>query len=173
MKPWIVLHGWLDNAGSFDTLAPQLVSSCPQHSLVCLDYPGHGLSSHIAPGHMYHYLESMRLVRTVASHMGFDTFGIMGHSMGAGLSSLFAATHPDMVKALVMIEVTALRPIRQLDEFVEKTRESLEIFSKLEKKVAKGSQSGFKSLDDAVERLQIASRSDAIVFQDSIKHILK
>ena len=159
VKPWIVLHGWLDNAGSFDTLAPMLVSSCPQHSLLCIDYPGHGLSSHIAPGHMYHYLESMRLVRTVACHMGLDTFGIMGHSMGAGLSSLFAATHPDMVKALVMIEVTALRPVRQLDEFVVKTRETLDIFNKLEKKLAKGSATGFKSLEEAVTRLQIASKS--------------
>ena len=47
---WLALHGWLDNAGSFDTLAPQLVSACPRHALLCLDYPGHGRSSHLPPG---------------------------------------------------------------------------------------------------------------------------
>ena len=41
-KQWIVLHGLLDNAGSFDGLAPLLTSACPRHSLLCLDYPGHG-----------------------------------------------------------------------------------------------------------------------------------
>ena len=47
---WVALHGWLDNAGSFDTLAPQLVAECPRHALLCLDYPGHGRSSHLPPG---------------------------------------------------------------------------------------------------------------------------
>ena len=47
---WLALHGWLDNAGSFDTLAPQLVAACPRHALLCLDYPGHGRSSHLPPG---------------------------------------------------------------------------------------------------------------------------
>ena len=60
---WIVLHGWLDNAGSFDGLAPLLTSACPRHSLLCLDYPGHGLSSHLPRGQMYHGLECLRYIR--------------------------------------------------------------------------------------------------------------
>ena len=59
-RTWLALHGWLDNAGSFDLLAPGLVSDCPDLRLVCLDYPGHGLSSHLPPGQMYHFLESLR-----------------------------------------------------------------------------------------------------------------
>ena len=57
---WVALHGWLDNAGSFDGVAPLVVSACPSQSLICLDYPGHGLSSHLPPGQAYHYLEANR-----------------------------------------------------------------------------------------------------------------
>ena len=60
---WLVLHGLLDNAGSFDGLAPLLTSALPRHSFLCLDYPGHGLSSHLPPGQMYHPLESLRYIR--------------------------------------------------------------------------------------------------------------
>ena len=38
----IACHGWLDNAASFDFLAP-LLSAC---HVVALDMPGHGLSDH-------------------------------------------------------------------------------------------------------------------------------
>ena len=56
----MALHGWLDNAGTWDTLAPLLLSASPHQSLLCLDYPGHGLSSHLPPGQAYHYLEALR-----------------------------------------------------------------------------------------------------------------
>jgi pimeloyl-ACP methyl ester carboxylesterase len=36
--PVLALHGWQDNAGSFDTLAPHLLPS--KIRLVCLDFCG-------------------------------------------------------------------------------------------------------------------------------------
>ncbi|KAL9181849.1 hypothetical protein ACHAXT_012192 [Thalassiosira profunda] len=43
----LCLHGWLDNAASFNRLAPLLLdSSSPPTELVALDFPGHGLSGH-------------------------------------------------------------------------------------------------------------------------------
>ena len=162
VKPWIVLHGWLDNAGSFDTLAPMLVSSCPQHSLLCIDYPGHGLSSHIAPGHMYHYLESMRYIKLVASHMGLDKFGLMGHSMGAGMSSLFAATFPEMVEALVMIDL--VKPVgRRTENLIENTREAVNTFLAIEMKLSKGSEKTYKTEEEAFNRLQDGARYDLTI----------
>ena len=40
------LHGWLDNANTFNRLAPLL----PELNFIALDFAGHGLSDHRAPG---------------------------------------------------------------------------------------------------------------------------
>ena len=60
---WVALHGYLDSAASFDQLAPLLTSACPGHAVLALDYPGHGRSSPLAPGQMYHLLECVKFVR--------------------------------------------------------------------------------------------------------------
>ncbi|MFM8353785.1 MAG: alpha/beta fold hydrolase, partial [Gammaproteobacteria bacterium] len=40
--PTLALHGWLDNANTFNRLAPLL----PELDLVALDFAGHGASDH-------------------------------------------------------------------------------------------------------------------------------
>ncbi|KAK7866920.1 hypothetical protein R5R35_001660 [Gryllus longicercus] len=47
-QPVLALHGWQDNAGTFDKLAPLLT---PHMALLCIDMPGHGRSSHYPKGH--------------------------------------------------------------------------------------------------------------------------
>merc|ERR1712107_957574 len=82
-KPWLGIHGWLDNAGSFDLLAKE----CPKgHRLISIDYPGHGLSSHIPAGSSYHYLEGSTYIMRIVKHFGWDKFNLIGHSMGGGMS---------------------------------------------------------------------------------------
>ena len=55
-KKILCLHGWLDNAASFNRLAPLLLDSFPvsdeqqqqqqRMEILALDFPGHGLSGH-------------------------------------------------------------------------------------------------------------------------------
>ena len=54
-KPLLALHGWLDNAASFDGLAPLL----PELNIVALDLPGHGLSEHKPAGSVYHFIDAV------------------------------------------------------------------------------------------------------------------
>ena len=96
----LALHGWLDNAASFVPLAAQL----PALDLVMLDLPGHGRSAHLPPGADYNLLVTLNAVLDVADQLGWEHFSVLGHSMGAGIGSILAASVPQRVQRLVAIE---------------------------------------------------------------------
>ena len=97
--PVLALHGWLDNAASFQPLAGYL-----GRPLVALDFAGHGHSDHRPPNQATHYVDHVRDVLAVADELGWERFILMGHSMGAGVACLFAGTFPERVERLVLIE---------------------------------------------------------------------
>ncbi len=96
----LALHGWLDNAASFLPLSAHL----PELDLVMLDLPGHGHSAHLGPGADYNLLVTMNAVLDVADALGWERFALLGHSMGAGIASILAASLPQRVTRLVAIE---------------------------------------------------------------------
>lgn len=99
-QPVIALHGWLDNAASFAPLSPLL----PNLDILALDLPGHGLSDHRPAGQHYHFVDFVADVIAAANTAGWERFSLIGHSMGAGIASLIAASFPERVERLVMIE---------------------------------------------------------------------
>ncbi|MBB1088805.1 alpha/beta hydrolase [Lysobacter sp. SG-8] len=96
----LALHGWLDNAASFLPIAPHL----PGLDLVALDLPGHGCSAHLPHGADYSFPGSVNAVLDAADALGWEHFVLLGHSMGAGIASLLAASCPERVSRLVVIE---------------------------------------------------------------------
>lgn len=98
--PVLAMHGWLDNAASFDAIAPLLTG----HRVVAVDLPGHGMSDHRPPGLPYHYVDWVTDVTAIADTLGWQRFSILGHSMGAGIGCLFAGTFPDRVRSLVLLD---------------------------------------------------------------------
>jgi len=98
--PVLALHGWLDNAASFDALAPLL----PEVRLVALDLPGHGYSDLRPPGVHYHFVDFIPDVVAAADALGWDHFALLGHSMGGGIASFIAAILPERINGLAMIE---------------------------------------------------------------------
>jgi pimeloyl-ACP methyl ester carboxylesterase len=96
----LALHGWLDNAASFD---PLLALSPDAHS-VAIDLPGHGRSDHRPAGAWYHLVDNLTEVAGVLDALGWERAILLGHSMGAALASLFAAALPDRVEALWLVE---------------------------------------------------------------------
>jgi len=152
--PWIALHGWSDNAGTFDNLIPLFP---PGHRLLCIDLPGHGLSSHLPPGSNYLLLDSVGCVERVAKHQGWTSFGLLGHSMGAGIASLYAATFPEKVKALIMLDM--LKPIsRGSEELVDRTKGA--ILGKLKNEDDNRPEKIYPSFEAAMERLMAASKAN-------------
>jgi len=152
--PWLGIHGWLDNAGTFKPWAEQYLPTGVR--FLSVDYPGHGFSSHIPFGQGYHYLESMVYIQRVIKFLGWKEFGIIGHSMGAGIASLYAATFPDQVKGLVMLDL--IKPTgRSVDELVEKTRQSVISRLEMDERLAEGrdiaSSKVYPNYESALKRL--------------------
>jgi pimeloyl-ACP methyl ester carboxylesterase len=102
----LALHGWLDNAASFDRLAPLL---CAHFHIVALDLPGHGRSGWRAAGAWYHYVDYLGDVLAAANALGWQTFALLGHSLGGAVASVLAAACPERIERLLLIE--ALGPL--------------------------------------------------------------
>lgn len=99
--PLLALHGWLDNAGSFATLAPLLAS---RHRVIALDLPGHGHSDHLPAGASYHYIDHVRATLATLDALELPRCRLLGHSLGAGIASLVAAAAPARIERLHLIE---------------------------------------------------------------------
>jgi pimeloyl-ACP methyl ester carboxylesterase len=98
--PVLASHGWLDNAGSFALLAPRL----PGCEIVALDLAGHGLSDSRSPDSAYNIWQDVGDLLDVADELGWQRCTLLGHSRGAAISMLFAATFPERVDKLVLLE---------------------------------------------------------------------
>ncbi|MGA9334932.1 MAG: alpha/beta hydrolase [Rudaea sp.] len=111
LPPLLALHGWLDNAASFDRLAPLL---CEHFHIVALDLPGHGQSDWRAPGAWYHFVDYPDDVLAVGDALGWVQFGLLGHSLGGAIASIFASICPQRINRLLLIE--ALGPLAGMAE---------------------------------------------------------
>ena len=138
----LALHGWLDNAASFDALAPLL----PEVELVALDLPGHGRSQHRPPGNWYHYVDYLDDVLAAADALGWERFTLLGHSLGGAIGSALAAVAPERIDALWLIE--ALGPVATAPE---KTREQVSRAIAERRAMAAKSLRVFPTIDAAVE----------------------
>jgi pimeloyl-ACP methyl ester carboxylesterase len=110
----LCLHGYQDNAGTWDTLAPLLP---PDISLLAVDFPGHGLSSHIPAGNIYHTLDFVLTVQRIVEHFGWTRVSLMGHSFGSIIAFLYSAIYPEYVEHYIALDALTppkLDPVRSL-----------------------------------------------------------
>jgi pimeloyl-ACP methyl ester carboxylesterase len=107
-QPIIALHGWLDNANSFEPIAECLEE---HYYFVAIDLPGHGLSSHLPAGAHYHFIDGLFSVVHIIEALNFNKVHLLGHSLGACIASLVAGIAPQHLLSLSLIE--GLGPITQ------------------------------------------------------------
>ncbi len=98
--PVLALHGWLDNAMTFERVAPHLSGV----RLVMLDMAGHGLSEHRSAGSSYPIWDYARDALLVADQLGWERFALLGHSLGAITAALLAASVPERITRLALID---------------------------------------------------------------------
>ncbi|XP_076065935.1 putative serine hydrolase [Oratosquilla oratoria] len=96
------LHGWLDNANTFDLLAQNFPDTI---TLLSLDLPGHGLSDHFPPGYIYDPRGYVCAVKKAVTKLGWTKFTYLGHSMGAVVGIWYCAIFPEDVDAFITIDI--------------------------------------------------------------------
>lgn len=116
-RPVLALHGWMDHADSFAPIAPAL-TGC---DVVALDLPGHGFSSLDPGGDLFHFIDNVWVIHQALTALDWDQVHLLGHSMGAGLATLFAAAFSERVLSLVSLDMVG--PVSSgTDEMVEQLR---------------------------------------------------
>lgn len=109
-RPLLCVHGWLDNAASFEPLGPRLAG----YRVVALDLPGHGLSAHREPGNTYAFIDAVAAVAAARDALGWERCVLMGHSLGAAIVATLAGAQPTRAEALVLFD--GLGPISEAPE---------------------------------------------------------
>lgn len=141
------LHGWLDNASTFDTLAPMLAAE--DIHLIAIDFLGHGKTDHcpqeVEP---FYLLYVVQVVDTITA-LGWSSVNIIAHSMGAGVATLVAGSAPDLVKSLIIMD--AIGPHSTNISLPDKLADALMD----RKKFVTRQPKTYQTIDDCIRKLLI------------------
>lgn len=107
--PVVVLqHGMLDHARSWDWVAERLA---PDFHVLAPDLRGHGDSAW-SPDGAYSLADFVADLADVTDAMEVPVFDLAGHSLGGHIALRFAASFPEKVRALAVIEGVELPIVR-------------------------------------------------------------
>lgn len=118
----LLLHGFAQTCHTWDFAA---LSLCDRFRVLALDQRGHGDSDWARDGD--YSLEAQQAdLRAIIGELGVTELVLMGLSMGGRSSLVFAAEHPELVKALVVVDATPqLQPVgaQNVRRFVQEADE--------------------------------------------------
>jgi pimeloyl-ACP methyl ester carboxylesterase len=105
--PVIVLHGWGAHKEAVASIQACLRGT---HRTIALDLPGFGASD--PPPAPWSTADYARLVRAFMTGLGITKASFIGHSFGGKTSIMLAATFPELVDRLVLVDASGIRPKR-------------------------------------------------------------
>lgn len=160
----LCLHGWLDNAASFVPLSAYL----QDFDLLALDFAGHGFSSHRSADSRYYLTENIYDVDAALAAFGWNNCHIIGHSMGGGIASSFAAARPECVNRLVLLDAVGTLS-RSNDQTAKQLRLSMQSVRK-----TPGDLRPYESIEEAMQaRQKVSSLADdaaRLLCERSLQH---
>ncbi|KAF9410961.1 hypothetical protein HW555_010093 [Spodoptera exigua] len=164
-RPILALHGWQDNAGTWDPLIPMIIKDRP---ILALDFPGHGFSSW-TPGLTYNEWEWPRLILYLKEYFKWDNVSILSHSMGAIAATRFASVFPEDIDFYIAIDSFILENVNT-NTLVEK------IYPKLLQKAFVtdhwlDKEPPSYTLEEITNTWHLATRKSIAL--DSVKHLIK
>jgi pimeloyl-ACP methyl ester carboxylesterase len=98
-KPILCVHGLTANCRCWDVLASSLA---PQHKVIAMDLRGRGLSD--GPPSGYSVENHCRDILALMDDQGLERPVLMGHSLGAFISLVFAAKYSQRVDRLILVD---------------------------------------------------------------------
>jgi len=98
-KPILCVHGLTANCRCWDLLASSL---SPRHKVLAMDLRGRGLSG--SPPSGYSVENHCKDILALMDDQGLERPVLMGHSLGAFISLVFAAKHPRRVDRLILVD---------------------------------------------------------------------
>ncbi|CAH1390644.1 unnamed protein product [Nezara viridula] len=101
IQPVIAVHGWQDNAGSWDPLAEIMPDD---YSILAIDLPGNGRSSHLPHFQNYYFNDAVAIMRRIKRYFKWDKVDILGHSGGSATCFMYTAVFPEDVKSYFGID---------------------------------------------------------------------
>jgi pimeloyl-ACP methyl ester carboxylesterase len=95
----VLIHGFAANKENWVRFAAHLVSG---YHVVIPDLPGHGES--VKDFNLkYAYSDQVKYLHDILGRLKIEKVHMAGNSMGGAISCLYAATYPDQVKSLLLI----------------------------------------------------------------------
>jgi len=98
-KPVLCVHGLTANCRCWDVLASAL---SPRHRVLAMDLRGRGFSD--SPPSGYSVENHCRDIVALMDDQGLERAVLMGHSLGAFISLVFAAKHARRVDRLILVD---------------------------------------------------------------------
>lgn len=80
----------------------------PELPLLALDLAGHGHSSHRSPDAHYYLFDYVSDIATLCRQQQWQQLTIVGHSMGGMVATVLAASFPELVSKLVLVDSLGL-----------------------------------------------------------------
>ena len=143
----LLLHGYMDAGGTWDLVAPRLARA--GHTLLAPDLRGFGESDPVGAGGYYHFVDYVADVDALVRRMlpAGERLGVVGHSMGGTVASLFAGSRPDRIERLALLEGLG-PPSMPAAVALDRTRAWLRNLEQLDR-----APRPLESMDEAVRRL--------------------
>ena len=100
----LLLHGYMDAAGTWDLVAPALASA--GYRVIAPDFRGFGDAPRAPGGSYYYFLDYIHDVADLVEALvpGGAPLSVVGHSMGGTVATIYSGTFPERVTLLAVLE---------------------------------------------------------------------